>query len=148
LSACQALRLQAKRRPGATEGRTVSPESEKSDGARPVAAHFGGQPAAAGDQLVRRQLVRGRGAAVHQIRQAVAELEQSAGLRRIEAPRREAGGVQGGPEAITGTGEVKTGRGGIETRVDAAEQNLEPRADDVAQALAGGGLQPGLIGPA
>jgi len=140
--------LQAERRPGATESRTVSAEPDKSDCARPVAAHFGGQPAAAGDQLVRRQLVRGRGAAVHQIGQAVAELEQAAVLRRIEASRREAGVVQRGPEAIARTGEVKAGRGGIQAGVDAAEQDFQSRADDVAQALAGGGLQRGPVGSA
>jgi len=140
--------LETERRLGATESRAVSPESGKSDGARPVAAHFGGQPAAAGDQLVRRQLVRGGRGAVHQICQTVAELEQAAVLRRIEAPRREAGGMQRRPEAVARTGEVKPGRGGIQAGVDAAEQDFQCRADDVAQPLAGGSLQRGPVRPA
>jgi hypothetical protein len=36
---------------------------------------------------------------------------------------------------------VKAGSGGIEPRVDAAEQHFEARTDDIAQALARGGLQ-------
>jgi len=128
--------LPAERRLGATEGGAVGTEADERDRARPVAPHLRRQPAAPGDQFLRRELVGGGGGAVHQVGQAVAALEQPAVLRRVEAPRREPGGMQCRPEAVTGPGEVKSGRGGIEARIDATEQNLQSGADDVAQALA------------
>jgi hypothetical protein len=66
----------------------------------------------------------------------------------MEKARREARGMQGGPEAIARAGEVKAGRRGVQARVDAAEQDLQARRDDVAQALAARGAQVSRAGPA
>jgi len=54
----------------------------------------------------------------------------------VKEPRRKAGGVQRGPEAVTGSREVVAGGGGVKAGIDATEEDLELRRDDVAQLLA------------
>ena len=66
----------------------------------------------------------------------------------MKEPRRKAGGMQRRPEAIARAREVKPGGGGIEAWVDAAEEDLQPRRDDVAQPFVGCGLEINLGGPA
>jgi hypothetical protein len=55
----------------------------------------------------------------------------------MKQPRRKAGAVKRGPEAISGTREVVAGGGRIQAGVDAAEQDLQAGRDDVPQAFAG-----------
>jgi hypothetical protein len=52
------------------------------------------------------------------------------------------------PEPVAGAREVGSGGGGVKPGVDAAEENLEVRRDDVAQALACRSLKISLTGPA
>jgi hypothetical protein len=46
-----------------------------------------------------------------------------------------------GPEAIAGTSEVVADGGGVEARVDAAEEDIEIVRDDVANGFAAGGFE-------
>ena len=94
---------------------------------------------AAFDQLFARELVRGGGRAGDDVRDAEAELQQLALLRRMEEPRRESGAMERRPEAIAGTAEVLLHGRGVETGIDAAEEDVEMRRDDVRQGLARGG---------
>ena len=65
----------------------------------------------------------------------------------MKEPGREAGGVQRGPEAVAGSGEVVAGRGGVKAGVDAAEEYGKTGRDDIAQPLAARRVQIGLTGP-
>ena len=141
LRAFQQLGLLAERRLGATKGGAVGAQADEGDGARAVASNLGRKSAAPGEELGIGQLVRGRGAAIHQIGESVAQLEQPAVFGRIEATRGKPGGMQRGPETVAGSREVKPGGGGVKPGVDAAEQDLEVRADYVAQPLARGRAQ-------
>ncbi len=134
--ACQAVGLQPERRLGATERGTVRAQSDECHRARPITADFGSKLVCAESQFGRRELVRRGGGAVHQVGQAVAELEELDVLRRVEKARREARGMQRRPEAVAGTSEVKTGGCRVQAGVDAAEQHLQAGPDDVAQPLA------------
>jgi hypothetical protein len=69
-------------------------------------------------------------------------------LGRVKLPRAKTGAMQRRPEAVAGTGEMESGRGGIEAGVDAAEQDFQARRDDVTQAFACGSVQFSSAGPA
>jgi len=56
--------------------------------------------------------------------------------------------VQRRPEPVARAGEVVAGGGGVETGVDADEQDLQAGRDDIAQALARGRLELGPTGRA
>jgi hypothetical protein len=139
--AFQGLGLHAERRLGATEGGTVRAEPYERHRARPKAADLRSKFLSSKNQFGRGQLVGSRGPPVHEVGQAVAELQKPFVFRRMKPVWRESRGMQRGPETVAGTREMKAGGGGIQSGIDAAEQDLEARADDVAQALAGGGLQ-------
>jgi hypothetical protein len=66
----------------------------------------------------------------------------------MEKARREARGVQRRPEAVAGPREVEAGRRRVQAGIDAAEQDLQVRGDDVAQALAVRGAKLSRAGPA
>src|SRR6185369_5788701 len=63
------------------------------------------------------------------------ERRQQPVLVRRQPPRREAGAVQGGPEAVARAGEVVAALGRQQRRVDAAEQDAQTGAEDVRQGL-------------
>ena len=52
-------------------------------------------------------------------------------LGRVDEPRREAGGVEQAPEVVPRVGEVGGLRVGVEARVDAAEDDVETRRENV-----------------
>jgi hypothetical protein len=136
LRAFEQLALTAERRPRPTESGAVGAEAYEDDRARPIPAHLRRQALCAADELAGRQLVGCSGRAIDEVGEAAAMAQQPAILRRVEKARREAGTVQGGPEPVAGPREVKAGRGRIEARVDAAEEDDQARREDVAQALA------------
>src|SRR5258707_14750035 len=71
-------------------------------------------------------------------------LQQLALLGRMEEPRREAGSVNRRPEAVTRPPEVLLDGGGVETGVDAAEEDVEIAGDDVRQRGTGSGGEIGF----
>jgi hypothetical protein len=60
-------------------------------------------------------------------------LEQLGVLVGAQPARREAGGMQRGPEAVAGTREVMADLGRAQRRVDADEQDPETGPDDRAE---------------
>jgi hypothetical protein len=74
--------------------------------------------------------------------------QQLAIFRGMEKPRREAGAMQRGPEAVARTRKVKPRGGRIETGVDAAEEDGEVRREDIAQPLAARPVEIGGARPA
>ena len=61
----------------------------------------------------------------------IAVAEQLVLLRRVDEPRREARRVQQPPEVVARIREVRRLRGGVEARVDAAEDDVEPGREHV-----------------
>src|SRR5439155_14222295 len=76
--------------------------------------------------------------AVDEVGDAVTAAQQFGLLGWVELFLGEARQMQRWPEAVARSGEVVAGGGGIQARVDADEQHLQPRRDDVADALVGG----------
>jgi hypothetical protein len=66
----------------------------------------------------------------------------------VKEARRESAGVQRGPEAVAGAGEVEAGGGRVEAGVDAAKKDLQLRRDDIAQAFVYSVKEISLAGPA
>ena len=130
------VRLPAERRPRASEGDAVGADADDGDGARPVAADLALEPRPAGADFVGGELVRGRGRAGDEVGDADAAGEQLGTLARMQLDRREAGGGERRPEAVAGAGEVPARRRRVEARVDAAEEDVEIRSDDVTQRAA------------
>jgi hypothetical protein len=62
-------------------------------------------------------------------------------LERRELPRREAGAMERAPEAIARASEVMADRRGVQARIDADEENVEPVCDDVPDALPARGVE-------
>lgn len=61
-------------------------------------------------------------------------------LEGRELPRGEPGSMKSRPEAIARASEVVPGGARIEARIDAAEDDIEPRSDQIPDPLAVGGL--------
>ena len=98
---------------------------------RPEPLHFALEPPGARDELVRRQLGGRSGRARHEIRDPIAPHEQLALFPRRENAIGEPGTMQHRPEPVPGPSEVVTGRAGIETGIDAAQQHAQPMRDHI-----------------
>src|SRR5688572_6176343 len=81
----------------------------------------------------------GGGGAGDHVGHAAAVLGEEAVFGGGEQSVGETRAVERGPEAVAGAGEVVADRAGIESGVDAAEEDLEPGGDDVREAGAGRG---------
>src|SRR5439155_16766589 len=86
--------------------------------------------------VVQRELVRARGRAVDEVRDAQPSPKERRSFPRLEQPIGEAGGMERAPEAVSRPREVKAHRAGPEARVDADEEDVERRGDEVGDALA------------
>lgn len=73
-------------------------------------------------------------------------LQQLVLLPRREEPRRESGAVNRRPEAIARPPEMTADRRGVEAGIDAAEEDVEIRRDDVRQGFAVRGGEIGFAG--
>jgi len=104
-----------------------------------IAPHLGRQSSAAVGEFCHSQFRRTGGAPGDEVRDATPELQQCPLLRRYELAIGETYAVKGGPESISGTREVVAGGCGIQTRIDATEQDLQVRSDDVGNRHAFGG---------
>ena len=83
------------------------------------------EPGAAGLELGAGQLRGLGGGPGDQVRDAQPVAGQQILLTGSQPPGGEARSVQRGPEPVAGPGEVMAGRGGVQARVDAAEQHVE-----------------------
>jgi len=117
------------------EGVAVGADAEKGDERGTVFSDLCRELFAPGDEFRGIELVGGRGGAVDEVGDAVAVLEELALLGGVELASAEAGGVQGGPEAVAGAGEVVAGGGGVEAGVDADEEDAQAGGDYVPDAL-------------
>ncbi len=133
------FRLPSQFRLWPTERGAIRRHPEKGDHPRPIALHLPRQPACPVAQLFVTQLVGGRGRGIGDVGNAVSVFEKASILRRVQPPVGEAGGMQRRPEAVAGPREVVADRGGLQTRVDADEENFQTPGDDVGNATASRG---------
>ena len=130
--------LQSQFRFRSVERSPVGAHADDGQVARGVALHFAGEDLAAFDELRAGQLVGGGGGAGDDVGDADAEVQELALFGGGEEAGREAGAVEGGPEAVAGAAEVLLDGGGVEAGVDAAEEDAQVRGDDVGQRRVGG----------
>ncbi len=79
----------------------------------------------AGAKFVVCEFIGAGGGAFDDIGDAEFEIEKKRFFKGGEKPRGEAGGVQGGPEAVAGAAEVVADGGGVKAGVDAGEEDDE-----------------------
>ncbi len=124
----------------------VRTDTDEGDDRGPPAFHFGFEALAAGTKLVVCQFIGTGGGAFDDVGDAELEVEQSITLKGREESRREATGVEGGPEAVAGAAEVTADGGGVKAGVDAGEEDDEVLGDEIRDALRGRGEQLSLSG--
>jgi serine/threonine-protein kinase len=127
------VRLEAERRFRARERDAVRRHAEHREHLRSVLAHLGVERLTALYHLAVGHFGGGRGRARHHVRDAVPEWQQFALLARIEQPRGEAGGEERGPKPVAGPPEVAPDGRGVQARIDAAEQHLQPVRDHIGK---------------
>lgn len=140
----KSLRLSAHGGMWPGKGSPIGAHAENRHPARAKALYGALETMPAPDQLGSGDLARLSRRPAHEIRQTVSEIEQQPVFRWIEPAICKPGSEQCGPEAVAGSCEVMADGGGVEPRVDAAEENREPRSDDIWQpsSVAGGDLSP------
>jgi hypothetical protein len=130
--------LQTQLRFRAIECGAVGADADDGEVPRCVAFHFAREDLPAFDQLFAGQLGGGGGGAGDDVGDADAEVEELALLGGREEARREAGAMERGPEAVPGSSEMLLDGSGVEAGIDAAEEDVEVRRDDVGQRRVGG----------
>jgi len=115
---------------------TIGTHAEKRHHAGTIPSNLAGQPGSPGDEFRRLELVGACRCPADQVGKSITQARKHLLFRRVKEPRRKAGGVQRGPEAVTGSREVVAGGGGVKAGIDAAEEDGETGRDDVAQLLA------------
>src|SRR5437867_2674560 len=131
------LRLRPDRRTRPPEGGTEGTHAEERHHGRTETADDAADPPGAGSELSLGQLGCPRRGPRHQIGDAEPGLQQLALLERRELPAREERAVERLPEPVAGPSEVMADGARVEARVDAAEEHLQPRPDDVRDRPAG-----------
>jgi hypothetical protein len=110
---------------GAAEGGAVGGDASHGEDTGAAVGDQGGEALASGMEFGGVELGGLGGGAGDQVGDAQAVAAEQVLLSRGQAPRGEAGQVQGGPEPVARPGEVPAGRGRVQARVDAAEQYVQ-----------------------
>ena len=95
---------------------------EGDDGGAP-AFDFGFEAPAAGAKFVVGEFIGAGSGAFDDVGDAEFEVEKEGFFKRGKESRGESAGVEGGPEAVAGAAEVAADGGGVETGVDAGEED-------------------------
>lgn len=126
------------------ERQAVGADAQQRYKPRPVVARLRSQVARALHEFIVRELVSARRSALNQIGESIAEFLKLAAFARREQAICEPHFVKRRPEAIAGAREVIARRARVKAGIDAAEQHLEIRRDDIRDGLADGGSYVGL----
>ncbi len=125
------LSLRSEDRPGTPECRSVGADAEQGNPSWRVTHHFAFEEAPAMNQVSFRELISTSRRLGDQVGNAdMAEQEKGAFPRR-QKPLGKAGIMKGSPEAVSRPREMITDGGGIETRINSAEQNDEAGRDNI-----------------
>src|SRR6266550_2061096 len=125
------LGLRADHRLRPAEGRAIGTDAYHRHPLGLIPFHLPLEPPSTCDELLLAQLSGSCRRARHEIRDPIAPLEQLPLLPRLEHARREPRGVQHGPKPIAGPSKVMASRARIQSRIDTAEQDAQPRRDHV-----------------
>jgi len=128
------------------EGQAVGLDAHDGDAHRRVAAHLALEAATARHVLGPRQLGGVGGRARDEVRDPAADIEQPPLVPRREHVIGEARAVQRAPEAVARPREVVARRARVQAGVDAAEEHLQPRRDEVGDGASVRGGELGLRG--
>ena len=137
----QSFRLRAQVCQRSIEGHTIGGDSDDGDHSRAIASHLCFQFLSPASQLVGGQFRRRHGGSIDEVGDPAADFEQFLLLPWFEEPWRESGGVERRPEAIARPCEVMAGSPGVQAGVDAAEEHIEIRRDDITDRPPGGRLE-------
>lgn len=129
------LDLRTNRRVRSVEARPIGAKAENSDQSRRILANLSDQGTSAGSILFIAELRCRRRCTAYQVGNSVSGLEQLVVLPWSEKTFREARPVERRPEAITGSPEVQACCAGVETRVDADEEDSKIGPDQVRDAF-------------
>ena len=114
------------------------PDPEHRHTVRPVSVHLSREATATAAKLGDRELVGGGRGPCHQIGDAQLRVEQSPLLPGSHQLIGEARVVERAPETIARPGEMMARGSRVEARIDAAEEHVQPRRDQIGDAAAGG----------
>ncbi len=112
----------------------VGTDADEGDDGGAPAFDFGFEAFAAGAKFVVGEFIGAGGGAIDDIRNAEFVVEKEIAFKWGEESRREAAGVEGGPEAVAGPAEVAADGGGVEAGVDAGEEDDEVFGDEIRDA--------------
>ncbi len=113
------------------ERATVRLLADESDHARPELAREGLEPLGAAGEVSGSEIAGAGRRPVGGVRDTDPERQQVELLGGLEQARREAGGVEQAPEVVAGVGEVRVRGIRMPARVDATEDDREPRREHV-----------------
>jgi hypothetical protein len=125
------LRLEPNGRARPIERDAIGTNANYGDTPGTQTANLPGESQSARAQLIVRELRGCSCRARYEVGDADSSLEQELLFPRPEQALGEAGAVQGGPEAIARPGKVMPRSRGVETRIDAAEEDLQIGRDQI-----------------
>lgn len=134
------LELRPDCRPGPSECAPIGTDPQNGHPGGSVKAQLTLETVTAVHELTVGELGRVGRRSRNDICEATPHLEQLRVLRREVDARGKPGRVQSRPKTVSGSGEMMTHCSRIESRIDAAEEHLESRSDDVGQAPVPAGM--------
>src|SRR5262249_51904176 len=111
------------------------PDADKGDDGGAPTFDFRFKTLAAGAKFVVSEFIGAGGGAGNGVGDAEVEVEREGAFKGGEEARGEAAAVERGPEAVAGAAEVAADGGGVETGVDADEQDDQVFADEIRDGL-------------
>jgi len=127
----ETLFLFAERRPRPHEPESISADPQHRDRGGPEPGYFAGQALPPAHELFSFEFVRGSRRPRHEVRDPAARVEEFTVRIGLEALQGESRQVQCRPEAIPRPREMMPGGGRVESRIDTAEEHVEPGSNDV-----------------
>ncbi len=124
----------------------VGPDADEGDDGGAPAFDFGFEALAAGATLVVGEFIGAGGGAFDDVGDAEFEVEKEGSFKGGEEARGEAAAVECGPEAVAGASEVAADGGGVESGVDAGEEDDEVLGGEIRDDLVVRGEELGFGG--
>ncbi len=113
----------------------VGADADEGDDGRAPAFDFGFETLAAGAKFVVGEFIGAGGGAFDDVGDPKFEVEKEGSFKGGEEARGEAAAIKGRPEAVAGAAEVAADGGGVESRVDAGEEDNEVFGCEIRDAL-------------
>lgn len=114
---------------------TVWTNADESDDGGTPAFDFCLEMCATGAKFFVGEFIGASGRAIHDVGDAEFEIEKQGFFKRRKDTRSEPASMQGGPETVAWTAEVVANGGGVQTRIDAGEEDDEVLGDEIRHKL-------------